>query len=111
MIYVQIAGALALLALAVLIGSFVPSAIKLRKTVDSFDEILGKFQITVDEVNSELAKVNEATESVQKAAARIDTVSELVEKTVSSPLIKVASVGAGLSGAFRSFSKGKKAKK
>lgn len=111
MIYVQIAGAVALLALAVLIGSFVPAAIKLRKTVDSIDDILGKLEITVDEVNSELSKVNEATESVQKAAARISSISELVEKTVSSPLIKVASVGAGLSGALRNFTRSKNSKK
>jgi uncharacterized protein YoxC len=111
MIYVQIAGAIALLALAVLIASFVPAAMKLRKTVDSVDDILGKLQITVDEVNNELSKVNEATESVQKAAARIDNISELVEKTVSSPLIKVAGVGAGITGAIRNFTRPKKGNK
>jgi uncharacterized protein YoxC len=103
MIYVQIAGAIALLALAVLIASFVPAALRLGKTVGSLDEILGQLKTTVEEVNSELSKVNETTASVQRAVSRIDNVAELVEKTVSSPLIKVAGYGAGLTGIIRSF--------
>ena len=80
MIYVQIAGAVALLALAVLISAFVPAAFKLRNTVDSLDELLKKAQKTIDEVNKELEKVNETTESVQKAAAKIDNVAGLLQE-------------------------------
>lgn len=107
MIYVQIAGALALLALAVLIASFVPAAYRLKNSVDSVEELLDKLQVTVDEVNKELSKVNDATESVQKAASRINAISGLLQETVSSPLIKVASYGAGLTGALKSFRGGK----
>lgn len=103
MIYVQLAGAIALLALAVLIASFVPAAYRLKNTVDSLDDILGKLKTTVDEVNKELMKVNETTESVQKAVSRIDNIASLLQETVSSPLIKMASVGAGLSGAIRNL--------
>ncbi len=111
MIYVQIAGAIALLALAVLIGSFVPAALRLSKTVDQVDELLGKLQTTVDEVNNEMSKVNQATDSIQKAVARIDTIGGLIEETVSSPLIKVAGYGAGLTGALRGFARGRAKKK
>lgn len=107
MIYVQIAGALALLSLAVLILAFVPAAFRLKNTVESLDDILKKLETTVDEVNSELAKVNETTESVQKAVSKIENISSLLQETVSSPLIKVASYGAGLSGVMRSFRGGK----
>ena len=107
MIYVQIAGALALLALAVLIASFVPAAYRLKNVVESVEELLDKLQVTVDEVSQELAKVNDATESVQKAASRINAISGLLQETVSSPLIKVASYGAGLTGALKSFRGGK----
>lgn len=107
MIYVQIAGAIALLALAVLIGSFVPAAYRLKNAVDSIDELLIKLQTTVDQVNEELLKVNEATESVQKAASRIEGISGLFQETVSSPLIKVAGYGAGLTGILKSFRGGK----
>lgn len=111
MIYVQLAGALALLALAVLISAFVPAAYRLKNTVDSLDELLGKLQTTVDEVNSELAKVNETTESVQKAVAKIENISSLLQETVSSPLIKVAGYGAGLSGVMKSFRSGRQKQK
>jgi uncharacterized protein YoxC len=107
MIYVQLAGAVALLALAVLISSFVPAAFRLKDTVESMDKILGKLETTVDEVNAELAKVNETTESVQKAVSKIENISSLLQETVSSPLIKVASYGAGLTGAMRSFRGGR----
>lgn len=106
MIFVQLAGAAALLALAVLISSFVPAAYRLKNTVDSLDDILGRLKTTVDEVNKELMKVNETTESVQKAVSKIDNIASLLQDTVSSPLIKVASVGAGLSGAFRNLRSG-----
>jgi uncharacterized protein YoxC len=102
-IYVQLAGAIALLALAVLIAAFVPAAFRLKNTVDSLDEILGKLKTTVDEVNKELMKVNETTESVQKAVGRIDSIASLLQDTVSSPLIKMASVGAGLTGALKNW--------
>ncbi len=103
MIYVQLAGAVALLALAVLISAFVPAAYRLKNTVDSLDDILGKLKTTVDEVNAELAKVNETTESVQKAVSRIDGITSLLQETVSSPLIKVAGYGAGLGGVLKSW--------
>ncbi len=103
MIYVQLAGAVALLALAVLISAFVPAAFRLKNTVDSLDDILGKLKTTVDEVNSELAKVNETTESVQKAVSRIDNIAEVLQETVTSPLIKMAGYGAGLTGVFKSW--------
>jgi uncharacterized protein YoxC len=104
MIYVEIAGAIALLALAVLIGSFVPAALRVGKLLD-------KLETTVDEINSEMSKVNEATDSIQKAVSRIDNISSLVEQTVSSPLIKVAGYGAGITGALRGFARGRAAKK
>lgn len=110
MIYVQLAGAIALLALAVLIAAFIPAAYRLKNTVDSLDDILGKLKTTVDEVNKELMKVNETTESVQKAVSRIDNISSLLQETVSSPLIKVASYGAGLSGALKTFRSARKGK-
>jgi uncharacterized protein YoxC len=108
MIYVQLAGALALLALAVLIGSFVPAAYRLKNTVDSLDDILVKLKTTVDEVNKELVKVNETTESVQKAVSKIDNIASLLQDTVSTPLIKMASYGAGISGVMKKFRGGER---
>lgn len=107
MTFGQLAGGIALLALAVLLIVLAVVAWRLYKsvqpTLDNVADLTKELQTTIDEVNQELAKVNEATAAVQNVATRVDNIATLVQETVSSPLIKVAGYGAGVSSAVKTF--------
>lgn len=118
----QWAGIIAALAFVVLIGFLIPILLQLRKTLSVLHQFieraereilptLNKLQTTVEEVNQELGKVNDTTASVQDAAKKIDHIVRLVQEIVSSPLIRVASISAGVQGAVRAFLRRQKSKK
>jgi uncharacterized protein YoxC len=69
--------------------------------------LLGEVKTTVSSVNKELDRVDGMVESVGNIVRSVERVSGVVEQTVSSPLIKVAAAGAGLSRAVKRFRKGK----
>lgn len=115
----QWAGIIAAVAFVILVIFIIPILLQLRKTLATLNQFveraereilptLNKLQTTVEEVNQELAKVNDTTTSVQDAAKKIDNIVRVVQEIVSSPLIRVASISAGVQGAARAFLKRKK---
>jgi uncharacterized protein YoxC len=69
--------------------------------------LLSEVTITVSSVNKELERVDgmlEATGNIVRSAERLTSV---VEQAVSSPLVKIASFGAGAARAFRRLRKEK----
>lgn len=118
----QWAGLIAVGAFVILIIFIIPILLQLRKTLATFNQFveraereilptLNKLQTTVEEVNQELAKVNDTTSSVQDAAKKIDNIVRLVQEIVSSPLVRVASISAGVQVAARSLLRRQKGKK
>lgn len=63
--------------------------------------LLGQLTTTVSSVNKELERVDVLMESAGNIVGSAERLTSVVEKTVSSPLIKVAAWGAGLSRAVR----------
>jgi uncharacterized protein YoxC len=72
-----------------------------KETVPLLHEVTG----TVSGVNKELDRVDGMVESAGNIVRSAERISSVVEQTVSSPLIKVAAVGAGASRALRKFRK------
>jgi hypothetical protein len=69
--------------------------------------LLSEVTTTVRSVNKELERVDGLMESAGRIAQSAERLSAIVEQTVSSPLIKVVAVGAGLSRAYRRLRKDK----
>jgi uncharacterized protein YoxC len=63
--------------------------------------LLGEVRVTVRSVNRELDRADTLLESAGNVARSAERLSSVVEQTVSSPLIKIAAFGAGVSRAFR----------
>jgi uncharacterized protein YoxC len=63
--------------------------------------LLGELKTTVSSVNKELDRVDGIMESAGKIAQSAERLTAVVEQTVSSPLVKVAAFGAGMSRAVR----------
>jgi uncharacterized protein YoxC len=63
--------------------------------------LLGEVRVTVTSVNRELDRADTLLESAGNVARSAERLSSVVEQTVSSPLIKIAAFGAGVSRAFR----------
>ena len=69
--------------------------------------LLSEVTTTVRSVNKELERVDGLMESAGRIAQSAERLSAIVEQTVSSPLIKVVAVGAGMSRAYRRLRKSK----
>lgn len=67
--------------------------------------LLGEVTTTVSSVNKELERVDGMLEAAGNIVRSAERVSSVVEGAVSSPLIKLASFGAGAARAFRRFRK------
>src|SRR5947208_9239083 len=76
-----------------------------KRTIDDAREeavpILTEVRKTVEGVNKQLDHVDGMATSVQHIVRSAERLSSVVEQTVSSPLIKVAAAGAGLSRVLR----------
>jgi uncharacterized protein YoxC len=68
--------------------------------------LLAEVKSTVSNVNREMDRVDGMLESTGKIVKNVERLSTIVEQTVSSPLIKVAAAGYGLSRVFRGRKKG-----
>ena len=75
-----------------------------QETVPLLSEVTG----TVTGVNKELDRVDGMVESAGNIVKSAERISAVVEAAVSSPLIKVAAYGAGITRAARKFGKKKK---
>ena len=69
--------------------------------------MMAKLQITVDEVNSELARVDKIVESAENLSQTVDSTTKVAQEIISSPLIKLAALSAGIKKAFGTLSKNK----
>jgi uncharacterized protein YoxC len=67
--------------------------------------LLSEVTTTVTSVNKELNRVDSIVESVGNIVKSAEHVSKIIEQAVSSPLIKVAAYGAGLTRAAKRFGK------
>jgi uncharacterized protein YoxC len=67
--------------------------------------LLGEVTTTVSSVNKELERVDGMMEAAGNIVRSAERVSSVVEQAVSSPLIKLASFGAGAARAFRRLRK------
>jgi uncharacterized protein YoxC len=92
----------------VLIGTYnVLTSTKL--TIDAMrDEtvpLLREIKVSVEKTNRELDRVDTMLESAGSVAGRVERLSGVIEEAVSSPLVKIISLGAGLRGGFKRASK------
>ncbi|MBA3551476.1 MAG: DUF948 domain-containing protein [Actinobacteria bacterium] len=69
--------------------------------------LLGEVKTTVQSVNRELDRADGLLESAGHMARSAERLTSVVEQTVSSPLIRVAAFGAGISRALRRVRKDK----
>ena len=65
--------------------------------------LLGEVRVTVQSVNKELDRADGIVESTANIVKSAERLTDVVEKTVSSPLVKVIAMSAGMSKAFKSF--------
>lgn len=107
----DIAGLLAVLVFAVLVGLLALPIVKLgrvfdelRLTIRSINDgttpLIDEVTRTVTTTNTQLEKVDGITSNVSDASANVSALSSLVASTVGQPLIKVASFSHGLRRAF-----------
>ena len=107
----DIAGLLAALVFAVLVGLLAVPIIKLgrvfdelRMSIRSINDgtapLIDEVTRTVASTNTQLEKVDGITSNVSDASANVSALSSLVASTVGQPLIKVASFSHGLRRAF-----------
>jgi uncharacterized protein YoxC len=69
--------------------------------------LMGKFQTTMDHVNDEMGYVDSILLSGQKLAERMNSMTKALQQVVSSPLVRILSLGAGVQKALGTAS-GKK---
>ena len=58
--------------------------------------LMGKLQTTMDHVNNEMGYVDGVLKSAQKVAARADSMTKAAQQLVTSPLVRVLSLGLGV---------------
>jgi hypothetical protein len=75
--------------------------VSIRTLVDGIREetvpLLGEVRTTVSNVNREMDRVDGMLESTGKIVKNVERLTNVIEHTVSSPLIKVAAAGYGVS--------------
>ena len=58
--------------------------------------LMGKLQATMDHINNEMGYVDGVLGSVEKLASRANSMTKVAQQLVTSPLVKVLSLGAGV---------------
>ncbi|HXF35635.1 MAG TPA: DUF948 domain-containing protein [Actinomycetota bacterium] len=69
--------------------------------------LLTEVKVSVQNMNRELDRVDGMLQTAGDVARRVERISGLVEQAVSSPLVKLIGVGAGVRGAVRRFRGGR----
>lgn len=107
----DIAGLLAAVVFAVLVGLLAVPLIKLgrvldqtrdsiRETTDGITPILAESAVTVTEANKQLARVDVITRNVADVTGNVSALVALFAATVGGPLIKLAGFSAAVRAAF-----------
>jgi len=68
--------------------------------------LIGKLQTTMDHVNNEMGYIDGILKSSEKLAARANAATKAAQKLVTSPLVRVLSLGLGIKRALGSSSGG-----
>lgn len=68
--------------------------------------LLTKLQTTMDHVNEEMARVDGVLKSLEQLAGRINAVTKAAQKALSSPLVRILSLGVGAQRALGAASSG-----
>ena len=58
--------------------------------------LLGKFETTMDHINDEMGYADGILESGQKLTERINSMTKALQKVVTSPLVRILSLGVGV---------------
>jgi uncharacterized protein YoxC len=69
--------------------------------------LMGRIQTTMDHINNEMGYVDGVLKSVEKVAARANSMTQAAQSLVTSPLVKVLSLGLGVQKALGIFPAGK----
>ncbi len=69
--------------------------------------ILTNVEKTLEEVNQELERVNEIIKTGESVVDKVNMTTKIAQQAVSSPLIKLVSVGAGIKKAYDSLTRRK----
>jgi hypothetical protein len=69
--------------------------------------LMGKFQTTMDHVNDEMGYVDGILRSGQKLAERMNSMTKALQQVVTSPLVRILGLGAGVQRALGSSPNGK----
>ncbi|RJQ33132.1 MAG: hypothetical protein C4562_01575 [Actinobacteria bacterium] len=82
--------------------------ILLKNVTNDLTPIMKQLNTTVEEINTELARLDEITKAAEDVVEKVSTTTRIAQEAVSSPLIKLVSVSAGLKKAINSFKGGHK---
>ncbi len=111
MLGVTVAGAITWLAIAISFTLFMLTAtwvmLKLAKTLSITNNFLDdvrkqtiplmtRFQTTMDHVNTELEMVERVVSTGESITNRVNSMTKLAQQVVSSPVVKIIGVGAGI---------------
>jgi uncharacterized protein YoxC len=103
----DVAAMVCAISFAVLMLSLVLVVLKLARTLSITNRMLndmrkeiipmvGKLQVTMDHINDEMSYVDGVLKSTQRLAERADSATKAAQKLVTSPLVRVLSLGLGL---------------
>jgi uncharacterized protein YoxC len=111
MLGVTTVGAITGLAIAISFALFMITAtwvmLKISKTLSItnlfLDEVrkqtiplMTRFQTTVDHLNNELELVDRMVDTGESIVSRVNTMTKVIQQVVSSPLVKIIGMGAGI---------------
>jgi uncharacterized protein YoxC len=116
-----IAALICAISFALLMLALTIVALKLARTMTLTNNILddirkeavplmGRIQTTMDHVNNEMGYVDGVLRSAEKIAAQANTMTRAAQSLLTSPLVRVLSLGAGMQRALRSRPAGKEGK-
>lgn len=69
--------------------------------------LMGKFETTMDHINDEMGYVDGILRSGQKLAERVNSMTRALERVVTSPLVRILSLGVGVQRALEASPDGK----
>lgn len=96
-------------AVVVLIGFIVPVLIELwqigRIVKKELSPLINKLNTTIDEINTELSRVDGIVQSAERVSKTVDSTTKAAQQVISSPLIKLVSISAGVKKALSTFGK------
>ncbi len=75
----------------------------LGKVKDEVTPIMRQVEKALEEVNQELARVDDIIKAGEQVVEKVNTTTKIAQEAISSPLIKIVSMGAGIKRAFDSL--------